>query len=374
MASLVSLASLISLSGCGDKAGEDGTEILIDFNAMHGGAVFATAAIVGAHNYDLYWVPVPSVPTTASFEAHALTNSGGKEWQPSVSRGGSGIAYARDDGIYFIATSGRIRQISHTDGTGFHDSLPAVSFDGSEVAWVRENSKSRIGDSRFFETMIMVAPTNGGPAQAVNPRPGVVQDAPAFEPLAGSRRIAWSEFNAQTLGPQGPIDYGVYVHDRVAATGRYLCKQGDLAHLDGLRAGRSFRCFGQHLTWPCPEAIVLPQDFIELYLDGSPATTILPEVVTAAVGNLGDPVLSEPGDGFYPAFPLSASYASCTDRFIFDGLLTSPEGEAPTLSLFVAQVDGGGLFTLNVRGHSADLDTFNTSNYLFSVATPQFVP
>ena len=33
-----------------------------------------------------------------------------------------------------------------------------------------------------------------------------------------------------------------------------------------------------------------------------------------------------------------------------------------------------GLFTLNVRGHSADLDTFNTSNYLFSAATPQFVP
>ena len=62
------------------------------------------------------------------------------------------------------------------------------------------------------------------------------------------------------------------------------------------------------------------------------------------------------------------------DRMIFDGLVSSVDGDLPSLGFFVAGVDGKNVARLYLQGHTYDYDPTNTAGYLFSVATPQFVP
>ena len=45
-----------------------------------------------------------------------------------------------------------------------------------------------------------------------------------------------------------------------------------------------------------------------------------------------------------------------------------------SLGLFVAALDGTSVTRLLIEGYANDIDTINTGNYLFSVATPKIVP
>lgn len=368
---LTGLCGVLSLnSACTGGAGSDGSEILFPYEGLSGGMVFATREINGAAGYDLWWVPVPLNATVSPQPVARLTDAQGDEWQPSVSKDGNAIAFVRKDkGIFLINNSGRVSQISDTGGTDFKDSLPALSADGSRVAWVREDFSKPIGDTGFVETFIMMANFDGTEARPLNAKSGVLQDAPTFDPAVGASRVAWSEFNVQTLGPQGPNDYGIWIHNYETATGRFICQSPPIV-IEGV----AYRCFGQHLVWPIDQAIILPQQFLELFDTGNPPSSIYPRVIESiSTQQLGIAETQVGNPGFFGAFPMSASYQD-RNRLLFDGLVSSVDGDLPTLGFFVADVDGGGLWRLNIQGYFNDYDPTATANFLFSVATPQLIP
>jgi hypothetical protein len=355
--------------GCGPKAGEEDSEILVPFDQLTGGVVFATRAIPGSNGYDLWWAPVPLAGSAERQPVLRLTEAGGDEWQPSVSPGGRSLAFAKkDNGIFLVTESGRIKRISDTRSTKFKDSLPAVSYDGVRVAWVREDYSRPIGDSGFAETFIMIATFEGEDVHAVNPREMSIQDAPVFDPTPRSDQLAWSEFSVRTLTNAGPQDYGIWVHDMRANTGRFVCNSPTVIQ------SIEFRCFGQHLEWPITNVVVLPQNFLEVSLIGDDPTTIYTQVLDSVnTQQIGVPETTPAFPGFHRPFPISASYDGVS-RLIFDGLVGSVEGDLPTLAFFVSQVDGGGIWRLMLEGHTFDFDNVNTADYFFSVATPQLIP
>ncbi len=356
-------------AGCGTKAGLDDTEILAPYNALSGGVVFATRAIEASAGYDLYWTPIPQAGDIGAQPVVRLTEANGHEWQPSVSPGGNGIAFAREeDGIFLINKNGRIRRISDTNDTSFADSLPAVSYDGQLVAWVREDLSQPIGEDGFSQAFIMVANSDGSDPRALFKKDGIVQDAPRFEPMDRSYRIAWSEFDARTLGPTGPTSFGIWLHDPIAKMGSFVCQA------PGITVGQiTYRCFGQHLAWPVPNTIILPQNGLEFSLDGSPPDNVQGTLLGAIqMQQVGFPVIEQIG-GFHRTFPISAGYYR-NERMVIDGIITNVDGDFPTLAFFIASVDGAIVQRLFINGYTNDNDPFSTANFLFSVATPQIIP
>lgn len=363
-------------AACGEDAGVEGSSILLDYATMSRGVIFASQAIIDSKDYDLYWAPVPIAATIDPQPVLKVTDAEGDEWQPSVSRGGNGIAFARPgDGIFLINTSGRISRISETkDSAELRDSLPAVSFDGTKVAWVREQLKKPIGTSGFFETIVMVADFDGNNVRAAEPHPGLIQDAPVWEPRDGGAKLVWSEFDANSVGAIGPLTFGIYLHDLDDRTGRYLCRSPEV-QIDNELGPRNwgYRCFGQHLAWPYPQFVVSTQDLIEIDLVTGALNTIWPQVVIGLQnGESGQPNLSANPQGFFPPFPISASYGD--NRMIIDGVITPRDGDEETLAFYMADLDGGGIWRLPIDGFRADLDLAGTNNFLFSLATPQLVP
>jgi hypothetical protein len=358
------------LCACGPTAGEEDSEILAPFETLAGGVVFATRAIPGSDGYDLWWAPVPQSGTADRVPVQRLTETRSDDWQPSVSPGGRAIAFAKkEDGIFLISESGRINRISDTKSTQFKDSLPAVSQDGVKVAWVREDFGRPLGDTGFVETFIMIANFDGSDAHPISPREGTIQDAPVFDPLPRSNQIAWSEFAVSTLTAGGPQDYGIWIHDHKVNTGRFACRNPPVV-IEQIQ----YRCFGQHLEWPITDAIIVPQNFMEVSTLGQEPGTIYVEILEGILGQqAGVPETTPAFPGFHAPFPLSASYDGL-DRLIFDGLVGSIEGDNPTLGFFVAEVDGGGLWRLNIQDHFSDFDPGNTAGYFLSVATPQLIP
>jgi hypothetical protein len=360
---------LVLATAC-SSAGDEGTEILLPFDSLSGGMVFATRAFVGSNDYDLYWAPVPSAIAAVAQDAFRLTEASGSEWQPAVAGGGSAIAYAKDgEGIFLITSTGRIRRISDTRGTPFVDSIPAVSFDGSRIAWVREDTSRPIGETGYLETYAMVSDFDATNARAVNPKPGVIQDTPAFEPISGSTQIAWSEFNANTSSAQGPVDVGVWIHNFSENTGRFACQGRVVDPVQNLSAP----CVGQHLVWPIPQFLVLTQNFLEIPLNSASPAILGPTIVNSILNQqFGIPVLVSNPYGFFPPFPISASYAG--PNMVFDGVIDTIDGDFRTLAFFLARPDGTEIRRFAINGLLADFDPLSTRDYTFSVARPQLIP
>lgn len=372
------LVTVLCATACPDSPGGDGSELPLPYDELRGGIVFATSAIRGANDYDLYLIPFLAPGSAGEVPFFQLTSASGNDWQPSASRGGEGIVYVHEHEIHMITTSGRIKKISDTSGGDFKDSLPALSFDATKVAWVREDFGRSIGETGFVQTFIMTANVDGTDAQGVNPKDGVIQDAPVFAPTAGSSRIAWTEFNATTLSNSGPVDYGVFVFDLVNKTGKFACKaengitpnQGNLP-----QRAVAYRCFGQHMAWPREDALVLGQDMLEIFVDQGRLDTIWGEVQHSIMSQqTGFPITTGRADGFFPPFPMSVSYDPTATRIVFDGMMTSIDGDLPTLGIFTASAAGGSVLRLDIAGHTHDDDVFSTANHLFSVATPQIIP
>lgn len=364
------VVTALATGACSDPAGVDGTQILEPLENLRGGLVFATRAIQGSAGYDLYYTPIPDAVVIGAQPAVRLTEADGNEWQPSVSPGGNGLAFARDDdGIYFISPNGRIKRISDTNGTNFADSLPAVSFDGKLIAWVREDLSKPIGDTGFSQAFIMTANADGTNVEALLPKEGIVQDTPKFEPLERSYRIAWSEFDARSLTASGPSIYGIWIHDPIAKMGSYVCQAPGV-----VVANIGFRCFGQHLAWPVPEVIILPQNGLELSLNPAIAHDNVQGRLIDGIQNqnIGIPV-RDLIPGFFSTFPVSANYLR-NELMVFDGIVTSVEGEFPTLAFFLATPDGSAVRRVVVNGLSFDYDPNSTVGFFFSVATPQIIP
>jgi hypothetical protein len=371
---LVSLALLFA--ACGDEAGVEGTNILEEYAGLSGGVVFATAAIIDSNDYDLYWAPAPQVATIEQQPLYRLTEADGNEYQPSVSRGGKGIVFARaEDGIFLINTSGRISRVSSTkDIDMLRDSLPSISFDGTKVAWVREDLSKPIGETGFFETQVMVADFDGADTRPVLPRPGFVQDAPVWEPRDGSEKLAWSEFDATSLSGAGPSRFGIYMMELATNTGRYVCQSPETQIDNSLGPrGYGYRCFGQHLAWPFQDFIITAQDLIEINLITGDLTTVWPQIIVGLQGQgMNSPNIAASPSGFFPAFPVSVSYAN--NRLILDGVIEPSDGDETTLAFFLADLDGGGIWRLQIDGLRRDLDLGRTNSFFFSLATPQLVP
>lgn len=370
------VAAALACAACSPSAGEDGTTIMAPYGALSGGMVFATSHYRGNDGYDLMWVPVAGLSQISTPVAPVrLTNASGNEWQPSVSAGNNGIVFVREgDGIHLISPSGRVSRVSNP-GDRYHDSIPAISPDGALVAWVREDTLKPIGNSGFNETVVMIANFDGKNARAVSPKPGIIQDAPTFSPDPRSHQLAWSEFNATTIGPAGPVDYGIWVHDYTTSAGRFACTSPAIPLPDG----GVYRCFGQHLTWPQPNVIVADQQLLEIPLDGAPLDAVpYNKLVASLMGQqTGTPALTPiPGvrPGFFDGFPLSASFDLNRSRMVVDGVVGPTGVDSTTLAFILANVDGSGGAQILISGYSADYDPVATGNYLFSVATPQLIP
>jgi hypothetical protein len=360
----------------------------VPWTALSGGVVFATQYLAGSQGYDLYWVAAPPNATIDPQIPVRLTSASGNEWQPSVSAGGNSLAFVKeDDGILLISASGRISRVSTSDAR-YKDAHPAVSPDGARVAWVREDHSQPIGKTGFYTNTVWMANFDGKNAAPLVPEramAGVIQDAPVFDPDPSSPRIAWSEFNATTLSPAGPSDYGIFVYDYNSRSGRYACMNPPIQIAD-----RAYRCFGEHLSWPRSDLIVTGQDLLEVHLDGG-ETTIWGDLTSSIIRQeVGTPQIGARPDGFFPQFPLSISYSRNLDRFVFDGVLVPHDLDAPTTAIFFADItpgrlgfgeemgngngELGGVWRLPIDGYANDIDFANTANYLFSVATPQFIP
>jgi hypothetical protein len=369
------------LGACTSESGEDGSEILVPFEQLGGNIMFATAAISGSNAYDLFIVPIPAGITAGTLAPLQVTDSPSNEWQPSVAHNGGGIAFVRDFGIHVITSSGRIRQITNNEDSGFLDSLPAVSADARFVAWVREDTTAAIGTSGFFQTYIMMAEIDGSNTVKLAPEAEIIQDAPAFDPAPGSTRIAWSEFDPSSiLAGTGPTIYNVRVFDHVNTTSLFPCRAQDGktpgADLLEARAGLpAQRCFGQHLAWPINDVLVLSQDMLEISLSKNELSSVWQSVIEGVKQQqTGIPDVAAPSNGFFPRFPLSAGYAQDTSMMVFDGFVGEINSNNPSLAFFTAPATGAVPQRLKISGHTTDIDATNTADYLFSVATPQIIP
>lgn len=378
----IAVIAALSSAKCGGGSGGDGSELPVLYDELKNGIIFATKAIRGSAGYDLYWIPFPNVTVLEVLPAVRLTDTLNDEKQPAVSQNGLGMAFAGSDGIYVITSpEGRVKQITDTGGTTFADSNPCVSPLADRVAWVREDTSKPIGETGFFETFVMAANFDGTDVRELGPKPGVVQDAPAFDPSTdpGRTRIAWSEFAPSSIvGGAGPTEYGVFVFDYRNTTGFYVCKS-----MNGVTPGtetltqrdRPYRCFGQHLVWPTDDILVLGQDMLWLSISDqglqSPWASL---VETFQQQQLGIPQIGGRPDGFFPAFPISATYTSDGSKVIFDGVVSSIEGDVTSLSIGIANPDGSGVLKLTIENYGADLDTVGTHGFLFSLATPRPIP
>ena len=367
---------------CTGDPGNEGTDILVPFDQLGNGIIFATSRIPGSAGYDLYRIPFPDLRITSAQLPVLLTGASGDEWQPAVARNGGGIVFVKDFEIHAITSSGRIRKISETSGTDFKDSLPAISADALYVAWVREDFSRKIGDSGFVETYIMLANFDGTNQRALQPQDGVIQDAPVFDPAIDATRVAWSEFAISSLSStDGPLDYGVRIFDFTSNMGSFACKSENgltpgTSALQPRGGAGSYRCFGQHLAWPRDDVLVLPQNFLEMYLRQGQIGSIWNEAVTAVQRQVNlNPEIGARQDGFHAAFPLSVSYTPDAATMVFDGVIgPTPEGDLRTLAFFIGDSSGSSPRRVEVLGLKNDLDTVNTANFLFSLATPQLVP
>lgn len=358
---LLALASL-GLCACDPAIGEEGTKLPISMAGMSGGVVFSTAAIPGAKSYDLFWAPNSNGPNLEI--PIQLTTTESPDVQPSVSGNGQAMVFVRQgEGIFLANAEGRISRITK-DGGSIADSLPALSYDGDRVAWVRTHLNIPVGQG-FAQSEIWVASSDGSGAFAVNPKPFAVQDAPAFEPVSGSSKLAWSEFSGVTLTETGPVDYGVWVQDIEQFAGRFIC-QGEVVVGEYVA-----RCFGQHLSWPDRGRIVLAQQMLEIDPINIRFGSFLPEFVDSLASSVGS-LQRQPSQGFFTPFPISASFAR--GQMIADGVFQSFEGDDPTLAFFIAESGGQFPRRYQVDGFRADIDVDGTAGYLFSLATPQLVP
>lgn len=380
---LLSVSTL--LSACGGDIGADGSELPIPYDALRGSIIFATRAVRGSAGYDLFATQLPDVVQGRTIALTQLTDASGNEFQPSVSASGNGIAFAADDGIYVITSpEGRVRRITDTTATDFIDSLPAVSYNADKVAWVRADQSRPIGETGFFETYVMIANFDGTDLVEVSPSAGVIQDAPAFDPRPdpAATRLVWSEMLATSVAPGiGPTVYGIQIFDYRAGSGYYLCRsqQGLTTGLENVQrvdAADNPRCFAQHVMWPEPETVVLGQSMLNLYLDGRPTDSPLAAMHKSYSSQQdGFAIRTVFNPGFYPAWPLSASYSLSGSVMVFDGVYLPVDGmNNNSLGLFVAALDGTSVTRLLIEGYANDIDTINTGNYLFSVATPKIVP
>lgn len=379
------LSATSLLAACGGDVGVDGSELPIQYDALRGAIVFATRAVRGSAGYDLFATQLPDVVAGRTVALTQLTDASGNEYQPTVSASGNGMAFASDDGIYVITSpEGRIRRITDTSETDFVDSLPAVSYNADKVAWVRADKSRPIGETGFVETYVMIANFDGTDVVEVSPSPGVIQDAPAFDPRPdpAATRLVWSELLASSVAPGvGPTVYGIQIFDYRANSGFYLCRSQDgltagLEKVQRVDAADNPRCFAQHLTWPEPETVVLGQSMLNLYLDGRDIDSPLAAMHKSYASQQdGFAIRTVFNPGFYPAWPLSASYSLASSAMVFDGVYLPVDGmNNNSLGLFVAALDGSSVTRLIIEGYANDIDTINTGNYLFSVATPKIVP
>ena len=372
--------TLVFFSACARPPGDNGTKLDVELTRLGGGVIFATSAIPGSNGYDLYWSPVPELNNGVPQPYIALTNADGDEVQPGISKNGDSLVYAkRGTGIFYVNALGEISQISNTEGTRFIDTLPSVSLDGSKVAWVREDLNQPFAGTGFFQAFIVLANADGTEARAIAPSEGTIQDSPVFEPVEGSTRLAWSEFLPASIDNWGPTKYGIRVFDYALETGNLVCTEEQTTDLSG--RGWPYRCFGQHLDWPksgalqgLPESatIVATQDLLELNTATQGLATTWPAVVGSLSGGPNPPVTGAAANGFFPNFPISATFAD--GRMFFDGVLFPIDGDFQTLAFFVARETGAGAVLFPIIDRSGDLDIVGTNNYFFSLARPQLVP
>ena len=369
--SLLLLVSLTSLFACSEGIGAEGSTFPQPLTALSGGVIYSTSVLDGANGYDLYWSPLLGTTPVTEQGFIQLTTTTTDDYHPSISASGEALAFARrDEGIFFVNAEGQVSRVSDTRGTSFFDSLPAVNMEGDRVAWVREDTSRPIGQGNFIVSTseIWIANADGSNARAVNPRPDVVQFAPVFEPVPRSTRLAWTEFNATTFGQPNRRDYGVWLHDLSAFTGRFAC-QGDYQLPD---SENIVRCLGLHLAWPEANRLVLSQQLLEIDPTNGPVRTQLPELLSALASSTFVPQRTNSSSGFFPPFPLSVSYGH--GNLIVDGVIAPLDGDLPTLAFIVAGTNAESPFRYRITGHRSDIDSLNTSGYLFSLATPQIVP
>jgi len=385
--SLIAPSLVVSLAVCSAACGAaspDGAELPMPYDSLRGGIIFATRALRGSAGYDLYWTPLPDVSVGRNVPLFRLTESTNNEYQPAVSGDGAGMAFAGEDGIYVITSpEGRISRITDTTATTFVDTLPAVSYKADRVAWVRADTSRPIGETGFVESYIMIANFDGTDVHEVGPTPGVIQDAPAFDPRPdpNATRLAWSEFDAASVAPNvGPTVYGIWVYDYRISSGTYVCRSinGVTPELDGVTRVNTHdpRCFGQHLVWPVPDTLVLSQTMLEIDLLGRGKQSPLAEMLKGYKSQQdGIPVTTTFNAGFYASFPVSSSYSADGGTMVFDGVIQPVDAmNFNTLQIFVAASDGTQVTRLLIDGYGSDIDTNTTNNYLFSVATPRIVP
>lgn len=338
---------------CGDDVGT--VQFLVPPRDLPNGMVFATAALPGANNYDLFWVALDG-----SQGPIQLTDTGANEWMPSASDVGLGLVFAREeDGIFYVRPDGEVVRISDVSGTDLEDSFPTLSPDGAFVAWVREDAQS-------LQTYVVMATTEGTQERDLDPTEGVIQLAPVFSPVPGSTELIWSEVR---VGPEGPVDFNLNRFDHRTLQDEFICPSDGLVPADG----ELFRCFGFHATWP--DDLVLTQQQLRLPLNGAAQpSTHTGAILDSLVNTTIVPVFDDANPGWFRPFPLSASISNNvqpgTSVMVFDGFVTFNDGRNPSLAFFRSLGQGEDALRIPIAGLSTDLDFENTADFLFSVATP----
>ena len=66
------------MGACASGSGEDGTNLLVPYDELGGGIVFATNGITGSNGYDLYWIPFPDTRSRGLLPFARLTDAQGR--------------------------------------------------------------------------------------------------------------------------------------------------------------------------------------------------------------------------------------------------------------------------------------------------------
>lgn len=354
--SLLCLAALglSSLTGC--EVGGGGVEpasFVVPLSELSGGVVFAAQSIPGSKGFDLWWAKIPSKMTTV-VQPVQLTDSEATDMQPTLAKDTPALAFAREDGIYFVREDGSLVQLTDTENERYVDMQPALSDDARYLAWVRVDTQSELpGDSGAHPSVVMIRSVSEGvDARVVSKSSGSVnQFGPAFR-RGDTTQLSWAEVNMDTGATR--ILIGAWRD----GTTRQLCS----GSLD------NERCRATQLRWPHRGMIVataLGSDTLEeLPLSETDAPESMVDVLKQQIE------ISSPLSG---RFPDSVAYNGALTRMVLEVWLPSYLGSA-SATLYLATPDGESMAGLQIAGFSNEPDKRLVDATLpVSMRTPQLV-
>lgn len=343
----------LGLLGCDSLSEPETANFRRGLRELRGGVVFAAASLPGSKGYDLWWAPIPPIDQLRTVQAWQLTSSSANEQQPALARSALGLAFVREDGIYFIGEDDRLRRLTDTDHDRYVDIQPALSSDARSLAWTRVDTHAKLAGGAHPAYIMVRGTAEGSEARAVFRRDaqGVNQVGAVFHPTDPSR-LAWAEQDMATGAT------AVVVSSWQDGTRSVVCEG----------TAQDPACRATSLRWPVPETLVATRM-------NTKTLTELPVAGGAAVSQLAQLQKQIEGAALTPSHPDSVAYPQkpLEQEMLLALFLRSMLGDEG-VAFYLANHQVQKLRRLNIQGYTHEPQVANTDAGLpIPIATPQIV-